>query len=81
LDSEALHRIPYIDDHEVSTIREKIDNIIGCPPSSLFETLQKTCFEKMKFELYPEFVKQEEYRKAFQLAIKVSTQVHHFNDK
>lgn len=70
---DARHRIPYLYE-TVDNIREVIDSTVGCPPATVFESLQKTCFQKMKFELYPEFIKQDQYRKAFQSAIRPNPQ-------
>jgi hypothetical protein len=74
LDVDGKHRIPYINE-DVNTVRDKIENIIGYPPATLFDSIQDLCLHKMKTEFYPEFVKQEQYRRAFQTAIRTSSQV------
>ena len=70
---DARFRIPYIYEN-IDSIREVIETTAGCPPATVFESLQKTCFQKMKSELYPEFIKQDQYRKAFQSAIRPNPQ-------
>jgi len=69
----ARHRIPYLYE-DINSIREVIESTVGCPPATVFESLQKICFQKMKSELYPEFIKQDQYRKAFQSAIRPNPQ-------
>lgn len=73
LSSDARHRLPYLYEN-VDNVREVIESTVGCPPATVFEALQKTCFQKMKTELYPEFIKQDQYRKAFQSAIRPGPQ-------
>ena len=69
LSEDARYRIPYALS-EIDDISIQIRNILGCPPASLFETVQNICYDKMKFKIYPEFAKQEHYRKDFQSVIR-----------
>jgi hypothetical protein len=77
LDPDGHHRIPYTYGYEsqIASIHEKIESIMGCPPNSLFEEIQKICFEEMKYKLYPEFIKQDQYKQIFQSALRALTQV------
>lgn len=79
LSADCSYRIPYTDtnnlDTEIIGIREKIENILGVPPSSLFENIQKICFDEMKNKLYPEFTKQDNYKVILQTALRHATQV------